>query len=181
MVRRLSIVIALLVSVAAGLFADRTAAAPDAAQACNLRGSWTANNAETNQYFRAINPTTGDISVVSGALTATFTRRQWTFGGIGLKLVGHKGRTTIKEEIDLESTAPYTVHGSTIHLGAGSYKLIHISTVLISNGKSKSIRLPNTSIATPGNDVGYNCTPRVLHLQVAAGASTVTLTLARSR
>jgi len=180
-VRRLPILIVVTVSVVAALFAGRSAASPDAAQACNLRGVWTANNAETNRYFQAINPTTGDISVVSGALSVAFTRRQWTFSGIGLKLVGQKGHTTIKEEIDLDATAPYTVHGSTIHLGPGSYKLIHVSTVLISNGVSKSIRLPNTSVATPGNDVGYTCTPRVLHLEVAAGASSVTLTLARSR
>ena len=105
----------------------------------------------------------------------------WTFGGIGLKLVGQKGHTTIKEEIDLGATAPYTVHGNTIHLGPGSYKLIHVSTTLTTNGKTASVRLPNTHVATPGNDVGYNCTPRVLHLEVAAGASSVTLTLARSR
>ncbi|MFN8224216.1 MAG: hypothetical protein U0R50_13330 [Gaiellales bacterium] len=168
-------------ALASGVVATRSHAARDAATACNLRGSWVASHAETNRYFQALNPTTGDISIQSGALVATFTRTQFTFGGIGLVIVGHRGSTTIKEEVDLNATAGYTVRGSTIHLGPGSYKLVHVHTTLTTAGKTKSISLPTFSLATPGKDVPYSCTPRRLRLTVVAGRASVPLTLARER
>lgn len=182
--RRHHIPLALLLAVATAVCASvvpGAVAASKRGQACNLRGSWVANNAETNRYFQALNPTTGDLRVASGALSATFTRGTWTFGGIGLHLVGRRGSTTIKEEIDLDATAPYTVRGATIHLGNGHYKLIHVHTTLTTSGKTASVNLPNTNVATPPKDVPYRCTPRVLHLTVTAGLTNVTLTLRRGR
>ena len=111
--RRSMLVFALAASVIAVVaLAPVSAASTSSGQACNLRGSWVANTAVTSQYFQALNPTTGDIRVTSGALSATFDRGRFSLGSIGLHLVGTKGQTTIKEEIDLQSEAPYTVRGT---------------------------------------------------------------------
>ncbi len=180
--RRSMFVLALAVAVIGTLvLVPFSAASPSSAQACNLRGSWVANTAVTNQYFQALNPTTGDIHVTSGALSATFARGRFSLGSIGLHLVGTKGQTTIKEEIDLQSEAPYTVRGTSIVLGRGTYKLVYINVVLTTHGKSKQVNLPTHALSTPGHSLSYSCTPNVLQLHVPVGARTVTLTMRRDR
>jgi hypothetical protein len=175
-----SIVLALAAALVAA-FAPFGAATPLRAQACNLRGSWVANNAETQRYVQAINPTTGNIEVTSGALSATFDHGRFHFGSLGLHLVGTKGQTTIKEEIDIEASAPYHVVGRNLALGAGTFKLTYIDVILITHGRQAIVHLPNQSTATPRQTLAYSCTPSALHLHVAAGAAGVTLTLHRER
>ena len=112
-----------------------TAAAPVNATACNLRGSWVANNAETARYVAAINPTTTAITITSGALSATFNSGRLTFGSIGLHLKGVKGSASIKQELDILTKAPYTTAPGQLRLGPGSFKITYISTVIkTSNG-----------------------------------------------
>ena len=162
--------------------APLSSAASARADACNLRGSWVASTAETTRYVQAINPTTTEIRVTSGALSATFADGRLTVGSIGLKLKGRKGRATIKQEIDIEAVAPYRVAGSRLALGRGTYKLIYISNVIkTSSGVTVNANLPNVNTPTPPSTVAYSCTPSTLRLHVAAGASGVTLTLRRDR
>lgn len=160
-----------------------SSAATVATEACNLRGSWVANTAESTRYMRALNPTTTTITVTSGALSATFDRGSFTFGSLGLKLKGRKGATRIKQEIDIEAVAPYSAAAGRISLGRGTYKLRYISNVITtSNGVTVPVRLPSTSIATPRGGAGYTCTPNTLHLRVPLGGDRgVVLTLQRDR
>ncbi len=169
---------------AAGVATSTAAAAPLAGQSCNLRGSWVASTAEANRYFQEINPTTTGIKVQSGALSANFAGGKFTFGSLGLKLKGRKGATTIRQEIDMQAVAPYTVHGSQLRLGPGSYKLRYISVVVnTSSGSTIPLRLPNTGVRTAARSFPYSCTQNTLRLRVLAGATgvAVTLTLQRDR
>jgi hypothetical protein len=165
------------------MVAPLSSAAPIGSQACNLRGSWVANTAETARYIGALNPTTTQIQVTSGALSATFDSGRLTVGAIGLKLTGRKGATRLKQEIDIEAVAPYRVAGSRLALGRGTYKLVYISSVITtSNGATVAVDLPNISTATPPSSVPYSCTPGTLRLRVSAGArGGVTLTMRRDR
>ena len=157
------------------------AAAPASGQACRLGGSWVANRAETARYVAAINPTTTAITITSGALSATFHSGTFTFGSIGLELEGRKGAATIKQELDIQSVAPYTARARVIALRPGSFKITYISTVIkTSSGVTVPVRLPNLANRSGRGLLPYSCTPRVLHLRVPAGAGTVTLTLRKS-
>ena len=172
----------LAAAVAAGV-ASAAGASGSSSQACNLRRSWVASNAETNRYMQALNPTTTAITVTRGALSATFDRGTFTFGGIGLELTGRKGGTTIKEQVDMEAVAPYRSRVGRIALGAGSYKLRYVNVELIlASGVSAPVRLPNQSVGTPPRTLPYTCTPRTLRLNVPTPAGgTVTLTLRAER
>ena len=134
--------------------------------------------------MQALNPTTTRITVTRGALSATFDRGTFTFGGIGLELMGRKGRTSIKEQVDMEAVAPYRSRGGRIALGEGSYKLQYVSVVLVlAGGISTPVRLPNQSVDTPAQTVPYTCTGRTLRLHVptpAGGAVTLTLRAERA-
>lgn len=172
-----------LLLAAAVILAPLSSAAPARSQACNLHGSWVASTAETSRYVSALNPTTTDIRVTSGALSATFDRGRLTVGSLGLKLTGRKGATRLKQEIDIEAVAPYRVEGSRLALGRGTYKLIYISSVITtSSGVTVDVDLPNTHTSTPPHSVPYSCTPSALRLRVAVGASGgVTLNMRRDR
>ncbi len=171
----------ILAAVVGALSVSPTHAAPAAATSCNLNGSWVANNAETARYVAAINPTTTAITITSGALSATFNRGTFTFGSIGLKLKGRKGGASIKQELDIQSVAPYTARARQIALGPGSFKITYISTVIkTSSGVTVPVRLPNLANRSPRGSLAYTCTASVLHLHVPAGAAGVTLTLRRS-
>jgi hypothetical protein len=180
--RLAAIAVASLVAVLAGSVAS-SHAEPSAPQACNLRGSWVASTSEASRYMAALNPTSSTIELASGSLTATFTRTTFTFGGLSLHLVGKLGRSTLREVVDIEAEAPYHVRGSHVDLGNGTYKIVYISAKLTRNGRTTTLRLPNSSIATPPSAVPYSCTPRVLHLQVSPGDTGhgVTLALRRTR
>jgi hypothetical protein len=156
-------------------------ASPAAPSACNLRGSWVANTAEADRYMSELNPTSSEIHLTSGALTATFTRTTFTFGGLSLHLVGRLGRSTLKEVIDIEGVAPYHVRGTRVELGRGTYKIHYVSAKLIRSGRTTRLRLPSSSIATPPRAVPYSCTPRVLQLTIAPGGSSSTVLLALQR
>ncbi len=178
--------LALLVAVAliggtATTSTSTATAAPARGEACRLGGSWVANNAETARYVAAINPTTTAITITSGALSATFHGGTFTFGSIGLRLKGRKGSASIKQELDIQSVAPYTARASQLALGRGSFKITYISTVIkTSSGVTVPVRLPNVARRSPRGTLAYSCTARVLHLHVPAGAGTVTLTLRKS-
>lgn len=132
--------------------------------------------------MQALNPTATEIRVVGGSLTVTFDRHTYTFGGLSLMLVGKLGHTTIKEEVDIEATAPYTVRGTRIALGKGTYKLHYVHVKLILPGATKTIRLPDQALDTPPSSVAYRCTPRTLRLSVPTlSGSGVTLALQRER
>jgi hypothetical protein len=177
------IVLALALAAFVGALAvSPTSAAPAATTSCNLSGSWVANNAETARYVAAINPTTTAISITSGALSATFDHGQFAFGSIGLHLKGSKGGATIKQELDIQTTAPYTTRAGQLRLGPGSFKITYISTVIkTSSGTTVPVRLPNIGNRAPRMSLAYTCTPSLLHLHVPAGAAGVTLTLRRDR
>jgi hypothetical protein len=165
----------------AAALAATTGAAPSGTSACNLRGSWVAGTAEANRYMGALNPTASEITVARGSLTATFDRGTYTFGGLSLILVGKLGHTKIKEEVDIEATAPYTVRGTRIALGKGSYKLHYVHVQLIIPGGSKTIHLADQALDTPPSSVAYRCTPRTLRLTVPTTAgSGVALNLQRA-
>jgi hypothetical protein len=171
-----SIFVAALVAGAAAH--SNASAAPTSAQACRLGGSWVANRAETARYVAAINPTTTAITITSGALSATFNSGTFTFGSIGLELKGRKGAATIKQELDIQSVAPYTAGASAIALRPGNFKITYISTVIkTSSGVTVPVRLPNLANRSARGSLPYSCTPRVLHLRVPAGGGNVTLTL----
>jgi hypothetical protein len=150
-------------------------------QACNLRGSWVANTAEANRYMTALNPTASTIHLTHGALSATFTRTTFTFGGLSLGLVAQLGQSTLREVIDIEAVAPYRVRGSRLALGRGTYKIHYVSAKLTRSGRTTALHLPNSAISTPASSVPYSCTPRVLHLAVAPGGSTDSVSLALRR
>ena len=156
-------------------------ASPAASSACNLRGSWVANTAEADRYMSALNPTSSEIHLTSGALSATFTRTTFTFGGLSLHLVGKLGRSTLKEIVDIEGVAPYHVRGAWVELGRGTYKIHYVSAKLIRNGRTTRLSLPSSSIATPPSAVPYSCTPRELHLTIAPGGSSTSVMLALQR
>jgi hypothetical protein len=164
-----------------GAAAGSSRAESAAPQACNLRGSWVAGTGEANRYMSALNPTSASIELKSGSLTATFTRTQFTFGGLSLMLVGTLGRSTIKEEVDIEASAAYHVRGSRLVFGAGTYNAHYVSAVLIQNGRRTNLRLPASSIRTPGSSVAYSCSPGMLHLAVAAGGTGDAVPLALQR
>jgi hypothetical protein len=179
---RTSLLLVLAVAIGAVSVAPLSSASTNAAQACNLRGSWVASTAETNRYLRAINPTTTDIRVTSGALSATFHRGTLTVGSLGLRLTGRNSTSRLEQEIDIQAVAPYRVNGGRLALGRGTYKLVYISTVVItSSGITVPVDLPNQRRATPPSSVPYSCTPSTLRLRVAAGAGGVTLTFRRDR
>jgi len=173
----------ILATAAAGLggVVASSHAEPSAPSACNLRGSWVASTDEADRYMTALNPTSTDLHLTSGALSATFTRTTFTFGGLSLMLVGRLGRSTLKEEVDIEGVAPFHVRGSHIDLGAGHYKIHYISARLIRAGRTTQLHLPSSSLATPSSSVAYSCTPRLLHLEVAPGGSSRSVTLALQR
>lgn len=178
------LLLALFAALSACLPVSGSSAAPGAAAACSLPGSWVASTAETNRYMQALNPTTTAITVTSGALSATFDRGTFTFGSLGLKLKGRKGAISIKEELDIEAVAPYTAAAGRISLGRGTYKLRYISVVITtSSGTTVPVRLPSTSTATPRGAAAYTCTPSTLRLRVPLGGGDrgVTLTLQRDR
>ena len=133
--------------------------------------------------MQALNPTSSEIHLTQGALSATFTRTTFTLGGLSLGLVGRLGRSTLREVVDIEAVAPYRVRGSRIELGAGTYKIHYVSAKLTRSGRTTALRLPNSSIRTPSSSVPYSCTPRVLHLTVAPGGTArgVMLALQRER
>jgi hypothetical protein len=56
-----------------------------------------------------------------------------------------------------------------------------VNAVLIQNGRQTNLRLPASSVRTPGSSVGYSCSPRVLHLAVAAGGTGDAVPLALQR
>ena len=180
--RHAAIAVAALAVVLGGLVSS-SRAEPTRPQACNLRGSWVAGTQEASRYMAALSPGAADIRLTSGALTATFTRTTFTLGGLGLHLVGKLGGTTIKEEVDIEGVSPYRVHGSRLGLGRGSYKVHYVRATITVQGRTKPLRLPNSSIATPPSSVPYSCTPRVLQLAVAPGGvgGGVSLALRRER
>ena len=169
-----------LAGLVAALSVSPAYAAPAASTSCNLRGSWVANTAETARYVAAINPTTTAITITSGALSATFDRGTFTFGSIGLHLKGRKGGATIKQELDIQTVAPYTTVPGRLVLAAGSFKITYISTVIkTSTGVTVPVRLPNVGNRFPRTSLAYTCTPSVLRLHVPAGAAGVTLTMRR--
>jgi hypothetical protein len=172
----------LAAAIGAALLVPLSTASSGATTACNLRGSWVASTAETNRYLRAINPTTTEIRATSGALSATFGRGTLTVGSLGLRLTGRKGATTIKQEIDIAAVAPYRVAGSRLALGRGTYKLVYVSSVVVtSRGTVVPLDLPPQRRATPPSSVAYSCTPSTLRLRVAAGAAGVPITFRRDR
>ena len=160
-----------------------SSADPTSTQACNLRGSWVASAQEANRYMQALNPTSTAIALTSGSLTATFTRTTFTFGGVGLHLTGQLGRSMLREEVDIDASAPYRVRGSRLALGKGTYKIVYVNAKLTQNGRTTTLRLPNSSIATPPSSLPYSCTPSVLRLTITPGGtgSRVTLPLRRER
>ena len=164
-----------------GAVAGSSHAESSALQACNLRGSWVAGTGGANRYMSALNPTSTSIELRRGSLTATFTRTQFTFGGLSLMLVGTLGRSTLKEEVDIEATAPYHVRGSRVVFGPGTYRAHYVSAVLIQNGRQTNLRLPASSVRTPGSSVGYSCSPHTLRLAVAAGGTGDAVPLALQR
>lgn len=169
-------------AIGAALLVPLSSAAPETTSACNLRGSWVASAAETNRYLRAINPTTTDIRATSGALSATFGRGTLTVGSLGLRLTGRTGSTTIKQEVDIAAVAPYRVNGSRLALGRGTYKLVYVSSVVVtSSGTVLPLDLPPQRRATPPSSVAYSCTPSTLRLRVAAGVDGVQITFRRDR
>jgi hypothetical protein len=178
--RHAAIALAVLAAVLGGIVSS-SRAAPSEPQACNLRGSWVAGTAEANRYMSALSPGATEIRLTSGALTATFTRTTFTLGGVGLHLVGKLGGTTIKEEVDIEGVAPYRVRGSRLALGRGTYKVNYVHATITVQGRTKPLRLPSSSVATPGSSVPYSCTPRVLHLTVAPGGTGRGVSLAMQR
>ncbi len=178
MVRALLVLVFVTALVGGSVGTSGASAAPSRAETCGLGGSWVANQAETARYVAAINPTTTAITITSGALSATFHRGTFTFGSIGLKLKGRKGGATIKQELDIQSVAPYTAQASVIALRPGSFKITYISTVIkTSSGVTVPVRLPNLANRSGRGSLPYSCTARVLHLRVPAGAGNVTLTL----
>jgi hypothetical protein len=158
-------------------------AAPAVGAACNLRGSWVASTAEANRYLRAANPTASSVTVTNGALSATFHRGILTFGSLGLKLKVVTPGARLKEEITIESVAPYTASAGRLSFGRGTYKLRYISAVVTtSSGITVPLRLPGSSATVPRSSTGYTCTPSVLRLRVPlAGGRGVTLALSRDR
>lgn len=167
-------------AVLGALSVSPTSAATTTGTSCNLGGSWVASTAETARYVAAINPTTTAITITSGALSATFDRGKFTFGSIGLHLKGRKGAATIKQELDIQTAAPYTTRAGQLRLGPGSFKITYISTVIkTSSGTTVPVRLPAVANRSPRMSLAYTCTPSALHLHVPAGAAGVTLTLRR--
>lgn len=179
---RLTLVVSLVLALGVVSFAPLSSAAPAGAQACNLRGSWVASNAETNRYLAAINPTTTRIRATSGALSATFTRGTLTVGSIGLQLSGRNSGTRIEQELDIAAVAPYSARGSRLELGRGTYKLVYIRSIIVtSSGTTVPVDLPPQRTATPPSTIPYSCTPSTLRLRVAAGAGGVMVTFRRDR
>jgi len=181
-VRHATIALAVLAAVLGGVVTS-SRAQPTDAQACTLRGSWVANTAEADRYMQALNPTSSEIRLTQGSLSATFTRTTFTLGGLSLGLVGKLGQSTLREVVDIEATAPYRVRGNRISLGRGTYKIHYVSAKLTQRGRTTALRLPNSAIATPASAVPYSCTARVLHLTVAPGGTGrgVSLALQRER
>jgi hypothetical protein len=182
-VQRISQLAPLLALAAAAAFASSAGATVDSAQACNLRGSWVASNAEANRYMQALSPSTSAITLTRGSLVATFSRNTFTFGGIGLELAGRRGQTKLEEQVDISAVAPYRVVGSRIALGRGSYKLRYVRVVLIlAGGVSTPVRLPNQATATPPQTLAYTCAGRTLRLHVPTpSGGTVTISLQAER
>ena len=179
---RAPLVLLIAAALSAVSFVPISAATSNGPEACNLRGSWVASRAETNRYLRAINPTTTDIRVTSGALSATFARGTLTVGSVGLRLIGRNSTSRLEQELDIQAAAPYRVDGARLALGRGTYKLVYISTVVTtSSGVVVPVDLPNQRRATPPTSVPYSCTPSTLRLRVAAGADGVQLTFRRDR
>jgi hypothetical protein len=146
-------------AVVAGVACAPALGATRSSSVCNPAGSWVASTAETNRFFQALNPTASEISVVRGAMSATFNRGRLTYGALSLTLTAKLGTTRLKEVVDLESEAPYRVRGSTLNLGAGTYSLHYISAVLYPRtGGSRPLHLPDTHIATRPISVGISCT-----------------------
>jgi len=182
LVRHTAIALVALAAVLCGVVSS-SRADPARPQACNLRGSWVAKTAEADRYMQALNPTSSEIRLTHGALSATFTRTTFTFGGLSLGLVGKLGQSTLREVFDIEAVAPYRVRGTRIALGKGTYKIHYVSAKLTQHGRTTALRLPNSALDTPASSVPYSCTPRVLHLTVAPGGTArgVMLALRRTR
>jgi hypothetical protein len=180
MLRSRVALLSLLALIGAASSVPFSSASSTVPQACNLRGSWVASNAETNRFLSAINPTATSIRATSGALSATFHRGTLTVGSIGLQLVGRKGATKIEQELDIAAVAPYRVSGSRLLLGRGTYKLVYIRSVITtSSGTVVPVNLPPQRRATPPSTLPYSCTPGSLRLRVAAGAGGVVVTFRR--
>ena len=174
---------ALFVALVASSIAVSASATPVVGVACNLRGSWVASTAEANRYLRAANPTASSVTVTSGALSATFSRGLLTFGSLGLKLKVVTPGARLKQELTIESIAPYTASSRRLSFGRGTYKLRYISAVVTtSSGITVPLRLPGASANVPASSTAYTCTPSVLHLRVPlAGGRGVTPALRRDR
>ncbi len=176
----LAVAVAALVACFTAEFASAT---PVVGAACNLRGSWVASTAEANRYLRAANPTASSVTVTSGALSATFNRGVLTFGSLGLKLKVVTPGARLKQELTIESVAPYTASARRLTFGRGTYKLRYISAVVTtSSGITVPLRLPGASANVPASSTTYTCTPNLLNLRVPlANGRGVTLALRRDR
>ena len=117
--------------------------------------------------MQRINPTRSTITVVRGAMSATFDHGQLSYGALSLTLNAVLGTTRLKEVIDILTEAPYRVRGGRLVLGAGSYSLHYISAVLRTRtGATTRVRLPDQHVATGPVSVPIACSGSTLQWTV---------------
>lgn len=170
----------LLAVLAAAMLAPPAVGDSTEQQACNLRGSWIADSAETSRYVRASFDPGGvmtDLTVKGGPLIATFAGRSFTLGALNLKLTGRSRTPGLKivEIVDLEMIAPYRVAGRRISLSRGTKTVKIVRAYFVTPTGSKRFPAKNQRVPTIVSTVPYTCTATVLRLKLPVGRTGTTL------
>jgi hypothetical protein len=164
---RRTLAVLTLAGVAACLaLASPATGGPEAKDSC-VQGSWRMSTAESNAFLRRLIPT-GNISVVSGVLTASFPRSgNATYGSNRFVVQVAAGDLVLKGTASFRYTAPWETRGGKLLVGAGRSELRISQFTATRNGQTITVPGQAPTIKrTPRGATPYTCTSTTLRWKV---------------